>query len=328
MAKVHCLTVGNGDCTLIEHASGRVTMVDICGGNRTRQRNESSSNYMATALTREKVRGNFAMCNSPTNPLDYIQNNRLTNIFRFILTHPDMDHMDGFNNLMNIASVSNFWDSGAKKDKPSFSGSPYNESDWDRYIKVRDGKEDGTTSSRRLAGSEFMYANSDDQGGGGDFISIASPDATLIDSANEKQEFNDASYILVYRSAGGKIVIPGDSEDNSWEYALNHHKELLRDVKFLLAPHHGRDSGRDRSFLNHLNPTLSLLGCAPSKDLAYDAWSNRNLDYVTQNQVGNMVLDIRSGAIDIYIESENFAEKSGGDTSRTNSQGYFYLDTI
>lgn len=33
MARVHILNVSPGDCTLIQHNSGRVTGIDICGGN-------------------------------------------------------------------------------------------------------------------------------------------------------------------------------------------------------------------------------------------------------------------------------------------------------
>jgi beta-lactamase superfamily II metal-dependent hydrolase len=33
MSTVHFLNVGKGDCTLIEHNSGRDTLIDICKGN-------------------------------------------------------------------------------------------------------------------------------------------------------------------------------------------------------------------------------------------------------------------------------------------------------
>lgn len=33
MAKVHFLNVGQGDCCMIEHVSGRTTLVDISKGN-------------------------------------------------------------------------------------------------------------------------------------------------------------------------------------------------------------------------------------------------------------------------------------------------------
>ncbi len=33
MVKIHFLNVGHGDCTIIEHASGRLTMIDINNGS-------------------------------------------------------------------------------------------------------------------------------------------------------------------------------------------------------------------------------------------------------------------------------------------------------
>jgi len=33
VVRVHFLNVGHGDCTLIEHASGRLTMIDINNGD-------------------------------------------------------------------------------------------------------------------------------------------------------------------------------------------------------------------------------------------------------------------------------------------------------
>ena len=85
MAKVHCLTVGLGDCTIIQHGSGHISMIDICGGNRPREAEKSEA--IKSAELAAKPRGNFAMCQKPTNPLDYMEQNGLTNIFRFILTH-------------------------------------------------------------------------------------------------------------------------------------------------------------------------------------------------------------------------------------------------
>ena len=33
MPTVHVLNVSPGDCTVIQHGSGRVSMIDICDGN-------------------------------------------------------------------------------------------------------------------------------------------------------------------------------------------------------------------------------------------------------------------------------------------------------
>lgn len=51
----------------------------------------------------------------PDNPILYLQKFSIKNIFRFIVTHPDMDHLDGIKDLFNNFSISNFWDTDNKK---------------------------------------------------------------------------------------------------------------------------------------------------------------------------------------------------------------------
>ena len=324
MARVHFLTVGAGDCTIIQHNSGRVTVIDVCGGNRTIEKAEASLIEAAT-----KPRGNFAMCNKPTNPIEYLKRLGTERIFRFILSHPDMDHLDGFDNLASSFKITNFWDSGARKEKPEFSGGPYKEEDWDRYVSFRDGGEAGVTVVTPLAGERFQYANrAPEDGKRGDGLHIASPNQGLVDAANDSEDHNDCSYVISYRSTGGLVVFPGDAHDESWSYAIGEHADDLTNVAFLLAPHHGRKSDRDYTYLDTLKPQCSLLGCAPSEYLAYDAWRNRGLDYFTQNQAGNVVLEIEEGYMDIYIENGTYAKASGGDVSSTNQEGYYFLRRI
>ncbi len=159
MPSVHLLNVSPGDCSIIRHASGRTTMIDICDGNLEEEEEELSKAAVAEELTL-RPRGNFQMCKSPTNPIRYANNIGVTSIFRFILTHPDMDHMDGFDALADEFNIGNFWDTGTRRDKPDFKkGSPYREEDWDRYVKVRDGKGDGVATCIRQAGLRFTFAN-------------------------------------------------------------------------------------------------------------------------------------------------------------------------
>ncbi len=322
MSRVHILNVGAGDCAIIEHNSGRITIIDICGGNRFMSKTARQITDMI-----ESPKGNFAMCKNTTNPIEYLSALNVNSIFRFILTHPDMDHLDGFENLTDNFSIQNFWDSKARKDKPDFEGSPYKEEDWDEYIRYRDGKINGVTVVTPHAGSKFCFANQEAQKGKGhDGLHICSPNHELINDANESQEFNDASYILTYWSSGGKIVFPGDSQEKSWELATKHYGEYVNECSFLLAPHHGRKSGT-YDFLDIVKPKLTLLGCAPSENLAYDSWRNRNLQYFTQNQAGNTILECGDD-IQVFVENENYAQTAGGDVNRTNYMGYYYLTTI
>jgi beta-lactamase superfamily II metal-dependent hydrolase len=213
MATLHFLNVAQGDCTLIQHNSGRNTLIDICKGNyEPPAKPQTVEAMLDEALDKAwaKIKGNFGMSKKPTNPISYLSQAGVDSIFRFILTHPDMDHLDGFDSLMNEFSVTNFWDSGVRRTKPDFEDCPqYEEEDWDRYASVYGGAEQGIKVITPLAGSRFKYANLVDEGEDGpDGLSILAPDPKLVDAANNNGDVNDASYVILYRSAGGRILIP------------------------------------------------------------------------------------------------------------------------
>jgi len=326
MRSVHFLNVAPGDCTIIRHGSGHVTMIDICDGNIK----EKVRPTQLLEATRAKPYGNFRMCEYPTNPIKYAKGLGITNIMRFILTHPDMDHMDGLNALIDEIGISNFWDTGVTRDPPEFGRvSPYDEADWKRYKKLRDGKDPGVKSLTKIAGSRFKFANLDEEGkAGGDGLYILAPDAALVTAASQGDDINDGSYVLLYRSSGGRILLPGDAHDTTWEYVLKHYEQDVANCSVMIAPHHGRDSDRSFDFLDKIKPKLTLFGCALSQHLAYDAWSQRELDFITSNQAGNIVLEINNNSIDVYIENEIFAAAKGADCSIKNSQGYVGLWNI
>ena len=270
------------------------------------------------------------MCAHPTNPLDYLSKKLgLTDIWRFILSHPDMDHLDGFDTLLEQFHVQNFWDSGANRKKPDFSNyGGYKEEDWDRYARVVARNEPGTKSITIRAGDSFKYANEDDTGrDSGDQLYILAPNQELIDEGNRTQDFNDASYVILHNSPIGKVLLAGDAHDATWEYVLDRYEAYVSDVALLIAPHHGRKSGRSYGFLDCVNPKLTLFGCAPSQHLAYDAWQYRNLLHITNNQCGCIVAE-GTTRMDIYVENDTFAKKSGGNINVKNQQGLYYLGRV
>jgi len=153
-------------------------MIDICDGNIERKAKTSLA-----AEARIRPRGNFGMCGHPTNPLDYAGSLGISKIFRFILTHPDMDHLDGLNVLLNELNVTNFWHTGTKRERPDFSGGGYKEEDWDRYETLVAESEPGVTTLIKRTGDRFKFANRDEDGtGGGDgaiLPSILTPDIVV-----------------------------------------------------------------------------------------------------------------------------------------------------
>lgn len=298
-------------------------MVDICNGNAARK--DTSARLIETLLASRgpTAPGNFGMCDHPTHPLDYLDELGITQIWRFILSHPDMDHMDGLKALFDSLPIVNYWDSGARREKPDFNGfNGYREEDWDQYESILAGKISGLNLLQPRHGARFQYANQPENEHDG--LYILAPNATLIDEASEK--CNRASYMILYRSPGGKILIPGDAENSTWEFVLANYSDDVRDCSILVAPHHGRHSDMDFSYLKTVNPKLVLMGCACSKDMAYGAF--RDYWKITNNQAGNVVAECDCEGINIFVQNKAFAKASGVDVGVKNAQGYIFLKRL
>ena len=113
--------------------------------------------------------------------------------------------------------------------------------------------------------------------------------------------------MLLYRTGDKRIVFGGDSHDDTWEYILEAHRDEVANIDLLIAPHHGRDSGRSYDFLDVLKPSLTFFGNARSEHLAYDAWYRRDLPIVTNNQANCMVVNACETPMKLYVTNETFA---------------------
>lgn len=304
-------------------------MIDICCGNAERARAGIS---FAKAFASVAAGGNFRMCESKEQPLDYLLRLGADTIWRFILSHPDMDHMDGLAALLQDRRVQHFWDSGVRRTAPDFSGStPYVEADWKAYEALIAGSAlsggDRVNTLKALAGDRFKYANEPDNEHDG--LYILAPDQRLRDDATASDDVNDGSYALLYRSNGGRIVLPGDAYDDTWRFIIDTFRADVSDCAFLLAPHHGRDSARDYEYLDVLRPRLTLIGCAPSEHINYDAWYRRGLAFITSNQAGNVVLYGDNSHLNVYVQNRKFAAKHVNvDLTKRDSLGNYQIDRI
>src|SRR4051812_42735751 len=97
----HFLNVGHGDCTIIEHASGRLTMIDI---NNSKSLPESDEDALAwqAGVSLQAFRASTTRTwedyyrSLLVDPFEYYQERWPgRGIFRYVQTHPDMDHMSG-----------------------------------------------------------------------------------------------------------------------------------------------------------------------------------------------------------------------------------------
>lgn len=320
MGVIHFLNVNEGDCILVKHPSGHNTVIDISNGSALEMVFESAS-----------LSGNHNQKNYPVNPIEYLSDLGIKTIFRFVLTHTDMDHMDGIKELFETFEVLNFWDTeNTKVMDENTSWGKYKEEDWKFYQEIR--KSDTSPKVMHLySGSYGQYYNQDENGNSGaDGLYLLAPTPELVEEANRTEEYNDCSYVILYRTGDGKkVVFAGDSAEKTWDYILENHKEDVTDVDVLVAPHHGRKTGGNDEYLDVLNPKLTLFGNAKSQYLDYDSWNRRNLDHITNNEANCIILNTAGeNGIDVYVTYETFARRRNEETFFSNEYNGWYIMTI
>jgi competence protein ComEC len=317
---IHYLNVKQGDCSIIQHYSKRTTVIDVCNA-KEESLAEAAANTAVRKLAEAGVLGNFSQKDYPANPIAYMTERGIQSVFRFILTNPDMDHMDFIKAFFEHFSPGNFWDTNNNVEKDFSENGPYDEIDWEFYKSLRDNNP--TTDPTRLtlhSGATGQFYNST----GGDGLHILSPTPALVDEANECNDHNDCSYVILYRTGNYRVVFGGDSHDKTWEHILANHRADVENVDLLIAPHHGRDSDRSYDFLDVLNPRLTFFGNANWQHLAYHAWNGRNLWHITNNQAGCMIVAIGDYGMALYVTHRPLAAKLNPQTTYDNGlKAYF-----
>ena len=301
MTKIHFLNVGHGDCTIIEHPSGNITMIDI---NNARHLDDTSRRELAAGYGISGVDYDLKLLNARsqnksfrelflankgynvelTNPVDYyLRNWGKKEIFRYIQTHADLDHMRGLKRLNQEGiQILNFWDTTHQKNVTEFKDT--DEIEWTEYQRLRK-----STSSPKVlhnlhdGGKRSKYWNLDDAGGNGDGIHILAPTEELRDDANKSADTNAHSYVLWLEYAGIKVVLGGDATDTVWKFIYGKFKENLK-CHVLKASHHGRDSGYSQEAVKAMSPDYVVVsvGTKPETDATNkyrqyckEVWSTR-----------------------------------------------------
>lgn len=296
MLRIHFLNVGHGDCTIIEHASGRITMIDINNASdldlRAQQEVYEQLTPPLTQLLMAQIYGGRSSRPSiPAgydirleNPINFLKSIYPSKpIFRYIQSHPHLDHMRGLASLVSSGiSIINFWDT-EHTTVPDFQ-CDQDRADWGTYMKLRSGGA-GVCAHKKYRDHCGPFWNRgptwQDQGDG---ISILSPTPALVRSAQLWENTNDLSYVLRISYAGIDVILAGDAEQEAWDSMVDNYGERLK-CHVLKASHHGRDSGYHQEAAKLMNPeyTVVSVGKKPECDASNkyrqytskEVWSTR-----------------------------------------------------
>jgi competence protein ComEC len=272
MLKIHFINVGKGNCTVIDFPSGHLTVIDTDNSRNTDE-------------------------NDLTDPIDFIKKqypNR--DIFRLIITHPDMDHLSGMEEIAENFKIYNFWDTENNKTltQADLDKAPYYEKeDWKTYQKFRKSTENPKCLN--------LYRNGNGDYWNSDNIKILSPSKALVKKANDSGKYNHLSYVISINYNGTKILLGGDATIAAWTEIF---EELGKDAlkaDIFLAPHHGSTYNVNKDVFQHIDPKYVVVSVIKKVEYDYAYYSTL---------AKNKVLSTKHyGNISFHIDDKGTIEK-------------------
>jgi competence protein ComEC len=247
----------DSDCTIIEHPSGNLTMVDM-------------------GTTGE------------TDPVDYYRQHFWPRqLFRFIATHPDMDHISGLTRLADAVSVANFWYVAPNVPKDDFEGSAYDQEDWLTFQKLVHGRLSACPVSPKSGQTGHFWTD--------DNIHIWAPSVEDERVAERSNQPNLASYILAIRHGKGFVVLGGDAEADTWQRLYETYRWPPGvTVTVLKAPHHGHDTALYEPVMATMRPRLTIVTSDSDRQHDGSDLYQRYSGTVLRTDVhGNIVVTVR-----------------------------------
>lgn len=302
MLKVHFLNVGKGCCAVVEFATERLGVIDI---DDSQSFSEEVARHVAEYLNIDGIflryrsmvaeqkahaiqlveKGYKRAGRELTDPVSYIQDLPYDKTFRFILTHPDMDHMSGIKRLHESRPFINLWDTDNNRtiDPDSWSQGGYHKYDWNTYQELRESS-NLPKALRLTRGARGQYYDEDQ-------IEILSPTPELVRKANDSEKYNHLSYVLRISYKGKSIILGGDATPEAWDDIYEEYgDDLACDV--LLASHHGSTSGFHKEAIGAMNPSLVIVSVQTGTDYAYDQYSAIAGTVISTRWRGNIVIEI------------------------------------
>jgi len=238
------------------------------------------------------------------DPADYFAEHFAgRSVFRYLQTHPDMDHMSGLHRLFwqGKVSIENFWDVDHNKEleESSFDKGKYAYDDWLVYRCLRSGLGPDDTEQKvlnNLRGASGEYWSDDG-------IEVLSPTQDLIDLCSESKSYNNCSYVIKITHAGRTVILPGDAEAAAWQSILDKPGGSAIACDILKASHHGRESGYHEEAVDWMSPSVVIcsVGKKPSTD-ASDEYKNHGAEVLSTRFHGTITATIRDDG-DVWMDN-------------------------
>jgi competence protein ComEC len=225
---------------------------------------------------------------------------------RFILSHPDLDHMSGLRCILRRESFGtiNFWD--LPHTKPL--GEPEDYKPVESYIDhalyevMRRGADlDGYVWPKVLNLERFDSGNYWTDDG----IEILSPSHAEVAYWDAREKWNNMSLVLRVAYGGRSVMLPGDVEQGGWDFLAEACPYIGTDV--LVASHHGRKNGYpDNGVIDLIAPKAVIISSdkLPAEEDATPRYQNAtNGNVFSTRHYGTIVIRLWADG-EVWVEPE------------------------
>lgn len=312
--EVWFVNVGHGDSTIVRFPSGRIMMLDI---NNCKVLDTETQGELLEAIgvgVMEKMlfsQGAYSLSFNEAarmkkyedlleDPVAVLKNRVFMadegEIFRFVTSHPDLDHISGLYRLHyqepNI-SIPHFWDTANSKSISSFKNRD-DELNWLAYQDMR-GSSVPPQTLHKYRGDTGEYWSHDN-------TTVLSPTPEIVLDANSREDWNHLSYVFHISHGSSSIILPGDASIAAQKEIVESYGANLASV-VLKAPHHGRDSGFCKEFASLVSPdyTIVSVGKKPSTDASNKYRQHTRHRVLSTRFQGTMHLKMHyDGSLELY----------------------------
>lgn len=275
--EAHFIDVGQGDAILLRFSDGTDIMIDA--GSAT------------TGIT--EIRASV---------LDYLNNLGLDSIDCMIITHPDTDHYNIAEAVMDQYEVERVIFNNVAKNQ-TYSGF---------IARADDEIEDNNYLDGIDADGEDYIIN-----GNGFSINVYAPGYDTLGNANSEydaDESNGMSPITIVSCAGRNLVLTGDAIVETEEWFMSKIGGTKYDCDFLKLGHHGSVTSSSEEFLDYVDCEYAIIlvddGTKhghPDEEVM-DRLNDRSIPTYTTNTHGNIVLRVDiEGNFAFYVEKDSVA---------------------
>jgi competence protein ComEC len=244
--------VQHGHATYIKTPNNRHIVIDLGTGKY------SSNNMTFSPLSHLKT-------NYGVSQLDYV-----------VITHPHRDHLDDIFHFDSLSPKALSRPQNISKEDIMNGGQEHDNEKLEKYCEI-DNRYNTTVA-------DDSYDNPRNSGNWGG-LNIRTFNAKDCNPNN----INNFSIVTIIDYANTKVVIPGDNERASYEELLENSNFIsaISNADILLAPHHGRESGFNIDFVNHVKPRLSIVSDGGHYDYsANNRYSQKSLGWIVHKKDG------------------------------------------